>query len=299
MHTAQCFGICKSAEPVDVSAEFCDLIGPQKHHVSESANHLSRLMPALSSLIWLAPRSTMFQNLPITRAGWCQRWVLWSDWPQEAPCFRICQSPEPVDASAEFFDLIGPKKHNVSESANHLSRLMPALSSWSDWPQEAQCFRICQSPEPVDASAEFFDLIGPKKHNVSESANHLSRLMPALSSLIWLAPRSTMFQNLPITWADWCQRWVLWSDWLPGRGSWAMWCPAAGEEGRSAGSLYQKTRLQILIGMNLRNQPVEATYSRNYVLVYILNGHPSTSLDAGKVTCRIQTKEEKNASFLG
>ncbi len=104
-------------------------LAPEKHHVSECANHLSRLMPALSSVIWLAPRSTMFQNLPITWADWCQRWVLWSDWPQEAQCFRICQSPEPVDASAEFCDLIGPKKRNVSESANHLSLLMPALSS--------------------------------------------------------------------------------------------------------------------------------------------------------------------------
>jgi len=71
----------------------------------------------------------MFQNLPITWADWCQRLVLWSDWPQEAHCFKICQSPEPIDASAEFIDLVGPKKRSVSESASHLSRLMPALSS--------------------------------------------------------------------------------------------------------------------------------------------------------------------------
>ncbi len=178
-------------------------------------------MPARSSVIWLVLRSAVFQNLPITWAGWCQRRVL-----------------------------------------------------WSDWPQEAQCFRICQSPEPVDVAAEFFDLIGPKKRNVSESANHLSRLMLARSSFISLAPRSTMFQNLPITWADWCQRWVLWSDWLPGRGSWGRWCPAAGEEGRSAGSLHQKTWLLILINIHARN-PNLRTH------VNILTGHYSTSLDAG------------------
>jgi hypothetical protein len=127
-------------------------------------------MPALSSVIWLAPRSTVFQNLPVTWADWCQRWVLWSDWPQEAHCFKICQSPEPIDASAEFIDLVGPKKRSVSESASHLSRLMPAQSSviW----------------------------LAPKKRSVSESANHLSRLMPALSSVIWLAPRKRFLSEV-------------------------------------------------------------------------------------------------------
>ncbi len=84
-----------------------------------------------------------------------------------------------------------PKEDNVLISAYHLRRSLLV---------------IC-------------DLIGPKMHSVSLSANPLSRLMLPRSSLIWLVlwcsaefydlihwlvPRSTLFQNLSISWAHWC-----------------------------------------------------------------------------------------------